>query len=351
MKQIEALRKQKLPPSTPWVGIRNISDYSPFGVLLAERTVEGAFYRNGFQGQEHDDEVKGEGNSVNYSYRMHDPRLGRFFAVDPLSTEYPWNSPYAFSENNVIHAFELEGLEKELANDGKASNKGTGKLIIISEDDVQKGIIELCLLTNFDYMLVPSIDGALFYTEQYMKEHELKELSFLAYNAHGTEGLKVLFSNPEFVEHPQKEDFFSESQSSKSLKSTDFDSKDPATQYAADQFLGLTSKVAKGKNFVLLACYINPDFGSEVIKNNPVDINFYTNYDVTTIRNYILDGAVFASSVVGTALTAEHCFEDGWTISTKSRQVHIDMSIKITPEANVMPCEANGTSTLCGDNE
>lgn len=44
---------------------------------------------------------------------MHDPRVGRFFATDPLFKEYPWNSSYAFSENIVINAVELEGLEKE----------------------------------------------------------------------------------------------------------------------------------------------------------------------------------------------------------------------------------------------
>src|SRR5690554_7635566 len=71
-------------------------------------------YRYGFQGQEMDDEVKGEGNSVNYKYRMHDPRVGRFFSVDPLARDYPWNSPYAFSENNVVHAVELEGLESQI---------------------------------------------------------------------------------------------------------------------------------------------------------------------------------------------------------------------------------------------
>ncbi len=42
---------------------------------------------------------------------MHDPRLGRFFAVDPLSIQYSYNSPYAFSENRVIDGVELEGLE------------------------------------------------------------------------------------------------------------------------------------------------------------------------------------------------------------------------------------------------
>jgi len=68
-------------------------------------------YRYGFQGQELDNEIKGEGNSLNYKFRMHDPRVGRFFATDPLDYKFPWNSPYAFSENKLIHAIELEGLE------------------------------------------------------------------------------------------------------------------------------------------------------------------------------------------------------------------------------------------------
>ena len=69
-------------------------------------------YRYGFQGQERDDEIKGLGNSLNYKYRMHDSRLGRFFSIDPLYKDYPHNSVYAFSENRVIDAIELEGLEK-----------------------------------------------------------------------------------------------------------------------------------------------------------------------------------------------------------------------------------------------
>ena len=85
----------------------------------------GENYRYNFQGQETDDEVKGKGNSVNYKYRMHDPRLGRFFAVDPLSADYPHNSPYAFSENVVINAVELEGLEKEFVYDYSLTGPGT----------------------------------------------------------------------------------------------------------------------------------------------------------------------------------------------------------------------------------
>jgi RHS repeat-associated protein len=87
------------------------SDYYPFGMLVPNRHGSTPAYRYGFQGQEKDDELKGEGNSLNYTFRMHDPRVGRFFAVDPLSKKYPFYSPYAFSGNRVIDAVELEGLE------------------------------------------------------------------------------------------------------------------------------------------------------------------------------------------------------------------------------------------------
>ena len=81
-------------------------------MLLPNRSGSVDSYRYGFQGQEMDDEVKDSpGSSVNYKFRMHDPRVGRFFAVDPLAPQYPYNSTYAFSENRVIDGVELEGLE------------------------------------------------------------------------------------------------------------------------------------------------------------------------------------------------------------------------------------------------
>ena len=64
-----------------------------------------------FNGMEADDEIKGEGNSLNYKYRMHDPRLGRFFCIDPLTAKYPELTPYQFSCNSPIFMIELEGLE------------------------------------------------------------------------------------------------------------------------------------------------------------------------------------------------------------------------------------------------
>lgn len=86
-------------------------DYYPFGSLMPNRHASSGDYRYGFQGQECDPEIKGEGNSVNYKFRMHDPRLGRFLSRDPLAPSFAWNSPYAFSENRVVDGLELEGLE------------------------------------------------------------------------------------------------------------------------------------------------------------------------------------------------------------------------------------------------
>ena len=69
-------------------------------------------YRYGFNGMERDDNIKGAGNSYSFEYRVHDPRLGRFFSVDPFVSTYPHNSPYAYAENDVISSIDLEGLEK-----------------------------------------------------------------------------------------------------------------------------------------------------------------------------------------------------------------------------------------------
>ncbi|WP_073335978.1 hypothetical protein [Chryseobacterium carnipullorum] len=46
-----------------------------------------------------------------FKWRNYMPDVGRFFNLDPLAEIYTHNSPYAFSENRVIDARELEGLE------------------------------------------------------------------------------------------------------------------------------------------------------------------------------------------------------------------------------------------------
>ncbi len=57
-------------------------------------------YRYGFQGQEMDDEIKGEGNSYTTHYRQYDPRLMRWTSLDPKYSKYPDMSPYSAYGNN-----------------------------------------------------------------------------------------------------------------------------------------------------------------------------------------------------------------------------------------------------------
>jgi RHS repeat-associated protein len=86
---------------------------SSFGMLMPGRTFAAqSSYRYGFNGKANDNEVKGEGNQQDYGMRIYDPRLGRFLSTDPLTSSYPFYSPYQFSGNMPIVAIDLDGLEE-----------------------------------------------------------------------------------------------------------------------------------------------------------------------------------------------------------------------------------------------
>jgi RHS repeat-associated protein len=95
------------------------NDYYPFGMGMAGRkfSASGA-YRYGFNGKENDNDVKGQGNQQDYGMRIYDPRIGKFLSVDPLTKDFPWNSVYAFAENDPISCIDLDGGERQYAIDG-----------------------------------------------------------------------------------------------------------------------------------------------------------------------------------------------------------------------------------------
>ncbi len=82
--------------------VLSYSDYYPFGMLVPNKQGTSRDYRFGFQGQEMDNELKGEGNSYDFGARMLDPRVGRWFARDPKEGKYPNLSPYNAFENNPV---------------------------------------------------------------------------------------------------------------------------------------------------------------------------------------------------------------------------------------------------------
>jgi RHS repeat-associated protein len=85
---------------------------------MKERTFAAQEYTYGFNGQEQDGDLMD--GAVIFKYRIHDPRIGRFLSVDPLAPEYPWNSAYAFAENQVIWGIDLEGREIDVAIHAKS---------------------------------------------------------------------------------------------------------------------------------------------------------------------------------------------------------------------------------------
>ena len=56
-----------------------------------------------------DDEISGEGNSIDFGARIYDPRLGRMRSLDAFASKYPSFSPYAFVANNPISNIEMGG--------------------------------------------------------------------------------------------------------------------------------------------------------------------------------------------------------------------------------------------------
>ncbi len=97
-----------------WADVLSGTDYYAFGAPMPGRQYNSNGYRYGFNGKENDNEVKGTGAQQDYGMRIYDPRLGKFLSVDPLTKEYPWNSVYAFAENDVIRSKDLDGAEKDI---------------------------------------------------------------------------------------------------------------------------------------------------------------------------------------------------------------------------------------------
>ncbi len=116
--------------------------YYPFGSSLNTRSFSaGNGFRFGFNTQEKDVEIIGEGNSYSFRFRIYNSSLCRFLSVDPLSKNYPWHSTYAFAENDVIRNIDLEGAEKY---DYKLSISKQGKIemkLVKTTDIIEKVII------------------------------------------------------------------------------------------------------------------------------------------------------------------------------------------------------------------
>jgi RHS repeat-associated protein len=89
-------------------------------------------YRYGFQGQEKDNEVKGEGNSYTTHFRQLDVRINRWLTVDPIFKEYI--SPYNSMSNSPIMRIDPRGDDDYFDSSGRylgSDDKSTNNIIIV----------------------------------------------------------------------------------------------------------------------------------------------------------------------------------------------------------------------------
>jgi RHS repeat-associated protein len=95
-------------------------------MLMPTRTWDnGSKYRYGFNGQEMDNEIAGEGNTCTAEFWEYDSRLGRRWNVDPVFKDY--ESPYATFGNNPIWFADPLGLDTTITNSNGSKSVYTGK--------------------------------------------------------------------------------------------------------------------------------------------------------------------------------------------------------------------------------
>lgn len=79
---------------------------------MDRREFQAGKFRYGFNGKENDKWAFSQ--IQDYGFRLYLQALGRFASVDPLTTSYPWYTPYQFAGNMPIGATDLDGLEQQI---------------------------------------------------------------------------------------------------------------------------------------------------------------------------------------------------------------------------------------------
>lgn len=121
-----------------------LAHYSPFESSIQELQYaysdagDTSKYRFGFNAQERDDEIAGEGNTYTAEFWQYNGRLGRRWNLDPVKKHY--ESPYACYGNNPVWLIDPNGADtskvhKEIMDaSAKYSDPGASKFVWTTGD-------------------------------------------------------------------------------------------------------------------------------------------------------------------------------------------------------------------------
>lgn len=99
-----------MPGESPAIAAKSTVDCFTGGSLLPGRNYSSSTYNYGFNGMRKDDEIHGAtGTSYDFGARIYDPRVGRWLSLDPLGSQFPSLSPFAFAANNPILYVDVNG--------------------------------------------------------------------------------------------------------------------------------------------------------------------------------------------------------------------------------------------------
>lgn len=134
--------------------------YPSYGSPLSGRTFTSDTsmkYRFGFNKQEKDDEVYGEGNVTTAEYWEYDARLGRRWNLDPVFKE--WQSPYLCLSNAPIWRMDPKGDDDFFNADGTfRKHEDNGSNYIYINENVGK-VEKYIKLTNFNFQVDKNGNG------------------------------------------------------------------------------------------------------------------------------------------------------------------------------------------------
>ncbi len=139
----------------------------PFGMQMLERSLTntGEGYRFGFNGMEQDDEVSGNGNSMDFGARIYNSRIGRWFSLDPLMKKYLDVSPYCFAINDPIKFIDSDGRSIKPGKGWKGSKHEKVHTKMLNENEVFQSVYKPLAestdieITLYAIKLSPSIGG------------------------------------------------------------------------------------------------------------------------------------------------------------------------------------------------
>ena len=121
-----------------------VNNYYSFGGPQVGRNFSSSESTYGYNGQQKDDEIKGEGLSYDYGNRMYDPWTCIFHSRDRFADKFPWQSPYSYAGNMPIAAIDMNGDSLYLVVTKITRDAQSGELVytnttiqITSEDQLK----------------------------------------------------------------------------------------------------------------------------------------------------------------------------------------------------------------------